>query len=158
MRTLLLAAALVGSIVLSGCSSPTEDVRITLCKNLVITLTEPSQAVEWKETENKFARFEDLIVSVNGEVLTQDDEPAGMQATCSYEYDEAIEEDGMTHTDPLSTYKTVPYKMLLNGESIPKPVLEKAVQVAFLNQGKEAVGKVQKNVKEAVQKVKDKSI
>jgi hypothetical protein len=155
MRALFLIPALAGAITLPGCSSPTEDVRITLCKNLVLTLSEPHQAVEWKEIDNKFARFEDLIVSVNGEVLTQDDEPTPIQATCFYEYDEAIEEDGMTHVDPLSTYKTVPYKMLLNGESIPKPVLDQAVQVAILNQGKEAVGKIKKSVSEVARKGKD---
>jgi len=155
MRTLFLTIILAGSIMLPGCSSPTEDVRLTLCKSLVITLIEPPQAVEWKESEDKYVRFEDLVMSLNLEVLTQDDELTTMQATCFYEYDEAIEEDAITHTDPLSTYKTVPYKMMLNGESVPKNILHKAVQTAMLNQGKEAVGQIQKSIKEVTQKVKD---
>jgi len=131
--------ALTGAIALTGCSVPTEDVRLALCKKLVTTFIELPLAMEWRESEEKFARFEDLVTTVNIDIQYQIDEPASLQASCYYEYDEAIEEDVSTHVDPLSTYKTVPYKMILDGEVIEQPVFEKVVHLIMLDQGLQAL-------------------
>jgi len=137
--SLYVAMAVAGLALLSGCSAPTEDVRHALCKKLALTFLELPQTLEWRENEEKYARFEDLVATVNFDVQFQFDEPAAMQASCYYEYDEAIEEDVSTHVDPLSTYKTVPYKMILDGKLIEQPVFEKVVHLIMLDQARQAL-------------------
>jgi len=137
--SLCVAMAVAVMALLSGCSAPTEDVRHALCKKLAITFLELPQALEWRENEEKYARFEDLIATVNFNAQFQFNEPAAMQASCYYEYDEAIEEDVSTHVDPLSTYKTVPYKMILDGKLIEQPVFEKVLHFITLDQARQAL-------------------
>lgn len=155
LNTTFITTFLTGVIVLPGCSSPPEDVRLTLCKSLVTTLTESPETVIWKENENKMARFENLEMKLQFEAQQQDGSIAPMHATCFYEYDEAIEEDIFTHTDPLSAYKTLPYEMTLNGQPVPKPVLSKNINTAMLKQGKEFADRVQKEIKDTAQKIKN---
>ena len=154
LSTTFITTFLMGIIVLPGCSSPLEDVRLTLCKSLVTTLLESPETIVWKESENKMARFENLEMKLQFEAQQQDGSIAPMRATCFYEYDEAVEEDIFTHTDPLAAYKTLPYEMTLSGEPVPKPVLSKNINVAMLKQGKDFADRVQKEVKDTAQKIK----
>jgi len=126
-------------ILLSGCSAPTEDVRHALCKKLAVAFLELPQTLEWKENTEKYARFEDLVTTVNFDAQFEFNDPVAMQASCYYEYDEAIEEDVSTHVAPLSAYKTVPYKMILDGKTIEQSVFEKVVHLIMLDQGREAL-------------------
>ena len=147
--------ALAGVTTLAGCSGPTEDVRLTLCKKLATTFAESPQAVEWGESKEKFARFEDLITTVNFDYLNYSDESVSMQASCYYEYDENLIDEDVSHdVDPLSTYKTVPYKMILDGEVIEQPTFEKVVHLILLDQVMEAVEFLKKEMKRATQKSK----
>jgi len=139
IASLYIVTAVTGMVLLSGCSAPIEDVRHALCKKLTLAFLELPQTIEWKENEEKYARFEDLVATVNFDAQFQFNEPAAMQASCYYEYDNAIEEDVSTHVDPLSTYKTVPYKMILDGEIIEQPAFEKVVHLIMLDQGREAL-------------------
>jgi hypothetical protein len=149
--SIFVVITLAGIITLTGCSTPTEDVRLTLCKKLVTAFIELPLAIEWRESEEKYARFEDLVTTVNIDVQYQVDEPASMQASCYYEYDETIEEDVSTHVDPLSTYNTVPYKMILDGELIEQPTFEKVVHLIVLDQGRQALEFLQKRMKKTTQ-------
>ena len=149
--SLCVAIATAGMVLLSGCSGPTEDVRHALCKKLATTFIELPQTLEWRENEETYARFEDLVATVNFDAQFKFAEPASMQASCYYEYDETVEEDVSTHVDPLSAYKTVPYKMILNGESIEQPVFEKVVHHIMLDQGRQALEFLRKRMKKGAQ-------
>ena len=47
-----------GRCVFAGCSGTTEDVRVTLCKNLTQSLLPSAQSIEWTGNENTFVRPE----------------------------------------------------------------------------------------------------
>ncbi len=135
---LLIAVALV-----PGCSGPREDVRVTYCKDLITTHLVSSQAIRWKSNENEIRRPEYAKITLIFEVKRQDIGSAPMRAACFYKFAVA-DENAMTHSDPLSAYATVPYRMTLNGESVDGPVLNEAVTNTVLKQGKELLDRVKK--------------
>ena len=141
--------AIAAVIFLSGCSSSSEDVRLTLCKKLVTTFIELPLDLKWKESEEKYTQFEDLVVTVNLDVQFKINNPISMQASCHYEYDETIEEDVSTQVDPLSVYKTAPHKMILDGELIEQPVFEKVVHFLVLDQARQALQFLHKRMKKS---------
>ncbi len=130
---------IAAAIFLSGCSSSSKDVRLALCKKLVTTFIELPLDLEWKASEEHYARFEDLVITVNLDVQFKIDKAASMQASCYYDYNEAIEGDASTPVDLHSAYKTAPYKMILDGEQIEQPVFEKVVHFLVLNQTRQAL-------------------
>lgn len=148
------SALLLGASLFAGCSGQQEDVRLTFCKDLITTRLESPRAVEWKGSENEIRRPEYAKISVTFEAQYQDAGIAPMEAACFYQY-AASEDDAMTHSDPLSAYATVPYKMTMNGESVAKRDLHEAVKTAALNQGKELVDRVQKGVADASKHIRE---
>ena len=61
----------------------------------------------------------------------------------------------MTHSNPLSAYSTLPYRMTLKGQSVPQPVLAEAVKTEQKRMGQAVVDSVKKAGQDAVQYVKD---
>lgn len=147
------AALLLGASLFAGCSGQQEDVRLTFCKDLITARLDSPRAVEWKGSDNEIRRPEYAKISVTFEAQYQDAGIAPMQAACFYQYT-ASEDDAMTHSDPLSAYATVPYKMTMNGEPVAKRDLHAAVKTAALNQGKELVDRVQEGVADAAQHIR----
>ena len=147
-------ALLIGVAVVPGCSGPQEDVRVTFCKDLITTRLDSPQAIQWKSNENEIRRPEYAKITLMFEAQYQDTGTAPMRAACLYKYAVA-DENAMTHSDPLSAYATVPYRMTLNGEPVAGPALNEAIKTAALKQGKELVDRVQKGVADTAQQIKD---
>ncbi len=147
-------AMLVVLALLQGCSSPRESVHLTLCKNLVRTLSEQPGDIELVSNKHEMARFEDLRIMLEYEVRTAGGGAQPLQAVCVYEYDTAIEESILTDVDPFSAYKTMPYQMTIDGISVPKRILGDAVTSAIFMQGKEFAEKVKARAGDAAQRIK----
>jgi hypothetical protein len=49
-----------------------------------------------------------------------------MTSECYFAYN-TVEENVMTHVDELSAYATLPYRMTIDGEDVPKQLLQRAV-------------------------------
>ena len=145
---------LIGIVLLPGCSGPQEDVRVTFCKELSTTRLDSPLALEWKASNSEIRRPEYARITVTFEAQYQDGGIAPMQAACFYGY-VASEDDAMTHSNPLSAYATVPYKMTMNGEPVAKRDLHTSVKTAALKQGKELADRVQKGVADAAQHIRD---
>ena len=150
-----IAALLIGVILLPGCSGPQEDVRIGFCKNLITTQLMSPRNIEWKESKSKIRRPEYAKITVTFTARSQSSEATPMQADCFYKYATA-DENVMTQSDPLSAYATVPYKMIMNGETLSEHNLREAVKSAALNQGRALVDRVQKEVSAAAEQVREK--
>ena len=61
INRLLGASLLAAAGLLGGCSGKTEDVRVTLCKNLTTATQPAAQSIEWLGNENSFRRPEYAI-------------------------------------------------------------------------------------------------
>ncbi|MTW21305.1 hypothetical protein [Allochromatium palmeri] len=113
-----------------GCSNPGEDVRLTLCRDMVrVTLgSEPNwrdQSIEPRRQSEAEARLS----------WTGTDGKTG-QASCYYPYN-AVENDMFTAADPLAAYSTSPTRFVLDGRSISNPELARVIGQAMRQQGRE---------------------
>ena len=131
------------------CSGPQEDVRISYCKELIEARVGSAQSIEWKGSESEIRRPEYAKIS-----LKFDAAASPMQAACYYKYDTA-DESAITHSNPLSAYATVPYRMTVNGQEVEQRILYEAIQEAARKQGRELVEGVKKGVDEAVRAAKE---
>lgn len=149
-KGLLLAGA---AAVLAGCSGPTEDVRVTLCKNLTTALLPAARSIEWQGNENSFRRPEYAITALTFEVEESGDTQRAGQSTCHYAY-EALEDTAVTLADPLSAYANLPYRMSIDGRTLPDAQLLELVNAEQRRQGRQVIETLQKGARDAVDKVR----
>ena len=145
----LTATLLFTATLFPGCSGPQEDVHISYCKELIEARVGSAQTIEWKGSESEIRRPEYAKIS-----LTFDAAASPMEAACYYKYDTA-DESVMTHSNPLSAYATVPYRMTVNGQEVEERILHEAIQEAARRQGRALVEGVKKGVDDAVRAVKE---
>jgi hypothetical protein len=120
------------ALVTAGCSgSPGEDVRITLCKDMVSTRLGGSQTVAWQDARAETRGHEHAAVRLRFSAAGGDG-----NAACYYKYN-AVEDTALTLSDPLSAYSTSPYEMTLNGKTLSRSELAQAIKQAMLKQGRE---------------------
>ena len=127
----LVTALLVGVVNLQGCAVSEEDVRVTFCKNLTVTLLDASAGLTWQEGQNEIHRPEYAVTKVNFSHPGLGDG----QAACFYNYI-IIDETALSLANPLSAYDTVPYKMTLQGKPVSKEDMAAAIKVEMVRLGK----------------------
>jgi hypothetical protein len=150
-NVLVLAGA---AVMAAGCSGPTEDVRVTLCKNLTTTL-QSAQSIEWKGNENSFRRPEYAITALTYEAVDRDGRRSGGQSACHYAY-EALEDTAVTLADPLSAYANLPFAMTFNGRTLSDAELLQLVNAEQRRQGRQAVETLKKGARDVADKVREK--
>ena len=140
------------TVLLTGCSGPQEDVRVTFCKNLTTEFLQPGTQIQWHDSEQKINGYEPAEITVHLETNDQSGQPQAMQATCFYRYD-AVDENAMTVSNPISAYATVPSQMTLNGRPIPETKLRETILVSQLAKGKAVVDQVKQGIEAGVDKI-----
>jgi hypothetical protein len=130
---------LVAGLGISGCSNPREDVRVTLCKDMVQTQSAGAQPINWTAVSAEARGYEHAEVRLRFTAGGKDGE-----AACYYDYD-AVDQTAITMSDPLAAYATSPSKMVLNGQALSRSALAQAVKAAMLKQGRELVDQVKKS-------------
>lgn len=126
-RLSLLTSALVIAAGLAGCPNPQEDVRLSLCKDMVTAQlgAEPT----WQGSNVQIRGYEDAVVSLR---FTSSD-GAG-RAECAYKHAKG-EDTAITLATPIAAYSTSPSRMTLNGRNLTGPELAHAIQQALGRQG-----------------------
>jgi hypothetical protein len=115
-----------------GCSdNPREDVRLTLCKDMV-TL-ELGSVPSWQGSEVRTRGRQGATVTVHFAAA----DGAG-QARCDYRYD-AVDDTALTLANPIEAYSTSPSQLILNGRTITNPELAQLVKRAMQKQGREFI-------------------
>ena len=147
--TAVATSAILAISLFPGCSGPQEDVHISYCKELIEARVGSVQTIKWKGSESEIRRPEYARIT-----LKFDAAASPMEAACFYKYDTA-DENVMTHSNPLSAYATVPYRMTVNGKEVEERILHEAVKEAARKQGRELVEGVKKGVDDAVRSVKE---
>lgn len=128
----LVALSTIAAMLLSACSNPTEDVRVTLCKDLV--RVERGDGLVWTQVRTETPGYDDAVVWLSFST------PAGEEgsAACFYAFN-AVEDTALALSDPMSSYSTSPSGMQLDGRSLSRQELAEAVKRAMLNQGRSLV-------------------
>ncbi|MGB5833705.1 MAG: hypothetical protein WBG92_17165 [Thiohalocapsa sp.] len=132
----MLANASAALLVLTACSGSGEDVRITLCKNLVSVQLGGSKPTKWTETKTETRGYEHAAVQLR---WVHTDGPGA--ASCYFDYN-AVEHTAMALGDPLSSYSASPSRMVMNGKTLSKPALAHAIEKAMRQQGRSFVSGV----------------
>jgi len=140
LKPIKVAASLTTVLILQGCSGSHQDPRISLCRHLASDMSNTADDSVWSTNGEDIVRPEYAKVKVKT--------IEGQNASCFYEYD-AVEEDALTHSDPLSAYATLPYKMVLNGKEISAQKLKAAVMAQQTKTGKAIINKAQQAIESA---------
>lgn len=146
-------AVLTATLILAGCSGPTEDVRVTLCKNLTQAALPAGESIEWLGNENTFRRPEFAITGLTFEAAGPDGRPRAMSASCRYAY-EAIEDTAVHLADPLSAYANLPYAMTLDGRALGDRELLQLVNAEQRRQGRQVLQSLEKGARDVADRVR----
>lgn len=139
-------------VLVTGCSGPTEDVRVTFCKGVSSSLISDLQSIEWTGGENTFKRPEYAVTSLTFEATTGNGKRTG-RAACYYEY-EALDDTALTLADPLSAHATLPFAVSLDGRMLSDAELVAATTAEQKRQGMAVVGAMQQRARDLAEQVR----
>lgn len=131
-------------LLLAGCSNQGEDVRVTLCKDIVYTQVGSSVTVTGTDTATKGRRQAEVRVRYS-------DQGSEAQAVCYYDHD-AVEDTADHLSDPLSAFATSPSEVIIDGRRLSPSGLGEAVKQAMLKQGRELVDQAKKGIEDVLQR------
>ena len=138
----LLVLVPIAALLMSACSGSGEDVRVTLCKDMVVVQSggAGSGSPSWTGAKTETRGYQYAAVELRWSGTAGDG-----TAVCYYDYN-AVEQTAMALSDPLSSYSASPSKMLLNGKALSKSALADTIKQAMLKQGRSLVDRVKKAV------------
>lgn len=125
----------------TGCSNPREDVRVTLCKDIVLTRMGASTNLTGADARTK--GYEHAAVSVRFSSQGRDAE-----AVCYYNHN-SVDDTAIELSDPLAAYATSPFKVTIDGQRLTRSAMAESVKQAMLKQGREFVDRAKREVEQA---------
>jgi hypothetical protein len=135
-------AALMAALMAIGCSGAGEDVRVTLCKDIVAVSTGGSPVFEAADVRT--SGYQGAEVRLAYQV---GDRPG--RATCFYAHN-AVEDTADQLVNPLNAYATSPERVIIAGETLSRPALAEAVKQAMLKQGRQFIEEASDMARKAV--------
>lgn len=141
-----------GLMLMLGCSGSTEDVRVTLCKNLTQSMHLSSESIEWKGNENTFKRPEYAVTALTYDVVGRDGSRAG-ESACHYAYEE-LEDTALNLANPMDAYATLPFAMTIDGRALGDAELLRLVNEEQKRQGRQIVSTLEKGARDMADKVR----
>ncbi len=153
MRTAGLAGFTALGLLAAGCSGPTEDVRVTLCKNLTQSMQLSTESIEWKGNENTFKRPEYAITGLSFDLIGRDGSRTSMRSACHYAY-EALDDTALNLANPMDAYATLPFAMTVDGRALSDAELLRLVNEEQKRQGRKIVSTLQQGARDMADKVR----
>ncbi len=123
------AAALASPLLAVACSGPGEDVRVSLCKDIIAVYTGGKPTFE--RTDVKTPGYQDAQV-----ILAYSTDSARGRGICFYQYN-AMEDTADLISDPLRAYSASPSRVVINGEALSHIALARAIGESMMDQGRE---------------------
>lgn len=138
-RPSLTALALLTAAGLTGCPNPRQDVRLSLCQDMVTGQlgAEPT----WQGSEVQLRGYEDAVVRLRFTTST-----GTGQAECAYPHAKG-EDTAIMLANPIEAYTTSPTRITLNGRALTGPELARAVQQALGKQGREFLDRARESLR-----------
>lgn len=138
--------AVLLTAMLSGCSGSTEDVRITLCKDLAGQLL--SEATLQSE-DMIVPKYEDLEVKLSYQAGQAGE--AARSMSCFYPYN-VPEENILDHVRPSEAFDTYPNRVVLDGQPLPSAQAARLINQVLVSQGKSAINNLQQQIEAGLSK------
>lgn len=131
LRSTTTATPLLAALLALGCSGAGEDVRVTLCKDIVAARTGAEPVFEPADVRTRGYQGAEVRLAYR-----VGDSPG--RATCLYAHN-AVEDTADQLANPLNAYATSPERVVIAGETLSRPALAEAVKQAMLKQGRHLV-------------------
>ena len=135
-KSILSKLFLAVPVLLGACSGSTEDVRLTLCKDLTPEFHDSPGQMEWISEDVVIKGYEDLEVRLK--YLAGDTEGS---FSCFDPYD-AVEDNATMVADPSAAFSTYPNRVMQNGETLDHGLVAGKINEVLLKQGKQAIESV----------------
>jgi hypothetical protein len=148
--TTILAA---GVLAAAGCSGPTEDVRVTFCKDLVRAAHPSAQSIDWQGVENTFRRPEYAITELSYTVVGSAGQRTTAKSACHYEY-EALDDTAANLAYPFDAYETLPFAMVLEGRALGDQELLAAINAEQKRRGNAVLQTFEQGARDMAEKVR----
>lgn len=148
-----IASLLAAVTMTSGCSGSREDVRISFCKQLVLTQVAVPGSVRWTSVTTHPRTHDGLAVVLGFEATDPGGASRSRQASCHYRYNQ-VDDTALTLADPLSAYATSPESMTIDGAMLPRSVLAEAVKNAVVMQGRAAIDRARQGIEDAAEQAR----
>ena len=145
-------AVIAAAVSLVACSGPTEDVRVTFCKDVSSALAPGAESIEWTANENTFRRPEYATAKLTFEVV-DGGERKTMQTACYFAYD-AIEDTAQHLADPFSAYATLPFAMSVDGRALSDAEVMRLRNNEQIRRGNAAIETLETNARDLANKVR----
>ena len=145
----------LAAVVLAGCSGSTEDVRVTLCKNLTAA-QQATASIEWGDPEFTFHRPEYATTTLHYEAVAADGGKTPMSSACHFAY-EALDDTAVNLANPIDAYETLPFAMTLNGRVLSDAELLRVVNAEQQRLGRQALGRLEQGAQDLAAKIRAKS-
>ena len=142
------AALSVIAVATAGCSGKTEDVRFKLCKEVTERILDSMRPITWQGQASEIRGAGDAVTRLSFTVGSEGYEGRTVTSACFYRHN-TNEESALEHADPLAAFSTLPYRMTINGKTVPDDLLKQSVSaeqlepfVEFIEQVKSEIGKL----------------
>lgn len=147
------SSLLMASVLLAACSGPSEDVRVSFCKNISAAYAGASDNIEWKGNENTFRRPEYAIAALQFDVIDRDGQRSAMQTECYFAFD-AVEDTAQHLADPFSAYATLPFAMKVDGRALSDGELVRLRNAEQVRLGRAAISTLETGARDLADKVR----
>ncbi|MGB1110371.1 MAG: hypothetical protein ACPG4N_08450 [Gammaproteobacteria bacterium] len=142
-------AGLLCASLLSACSGPVDDVRVSFCKDMAAELLGGPKEMKWTGGENRTPPHDDLSMRLDYIAVNTDGSETEGNVVCVFEL-EVEKESSMADLQPLAAYASVPHKVSLNDEGVSAEELAKLIQDTMRRRGQEFINEVKKSGNKAV--------
>lgn len=139
--------------ILTACSGPSEDVRVSFCKNVATALQPEGSEVAWGETSLVFQRPSHAITQLSFDVTTTDGNTRPVTAGCWYKW-ERREQLASAVANPIEEYETLPYAMTYDGERLSDDEVGRLVRAEQKRQGLAVIDRVGEGAKDIADQVR----
>lgn len=143
--------ALAMAVLLSGCSNPPPDVRLTLCRDVLAELDDAPADAVWAEYQARFSGYQGLEVDVAWDAAAGGGRSG--RATCYYPHDDPNDYDDLG--DEFAPYSSYPEKITFNGQALGSREIHAAVTAVHRARGTALLEGARRGVEGAIEEVKD---
>jgi len=140
------------ALMLGACSGPSEDVRVTFCKDITTAMVPTGVTITWDEPTFTISRPSHAITQLT--FSTEDAQGTSQaEAACWFVF-EKHRDTASTVTNPLEAYATLPYAMTFNNRELAAAELKELVNAEQLRRGGALIDTLQKGAKDIADQVR----
>ena len=142
------------ALMLGACSGPTEDVRITFCKDLLAQAQPVDAQLDWDEPVIEIHGPSHAITRL---VLTSTDSAGAtsrLEGACWFAREFYKYDSPSAVANPIEGYKTLPYAMSIDGRRLSDAEVKQAVNVEQKRRGRALIETVQDGAKGVAEQVR----